>query len=224
MLPEKQLGAVLRKIAGVPIGGPFSRAVALHYLFPKPAPAPRVKPQPLWGLGSKRFGGRYTPKNSFETIYMAKDMVTALAEAQAIISNHPAPAFTIATAPWAIVAIEGIVASTLDLTVLANVQAIGSSYQELTGAWRSVPGHTGEPPTHLLGRLCHNQNGSTVFAILQARMRRLACVWPSFPIACASQRTLRSTIRTATWRSGCSRWRETPYIDSKTSRLTVGQL
>ena len=155
MLPEKQLGAVLRKIAGVPIGGPFSRAVALHYLFPKPAPAPRVKPQPLWGLGSKRFGGRYTPKNSFETIYMAKDMVTALAEAQAIISNHPAPAFTIATAPWAIVAIEGIVASALDLTVLANVQAIGSSYQELTGAWRSVPGHTGEPPTHLLGRLCH---------------------------------------------------------------------
>ena len=155
MLPEKQLAAVLRKIAGVPIQGPFSRAVQLHYLFPKPAPAPDVKPQPLWGLGSKRFGGRYTPKNSFETIYTAKDMITALAEVQAIVSGHSGPAFTIVSAPWTIVTIQGFLASTLDLTVEANVRAIGSSYQELTGAWRSTPGQAGEPPTHLLGRLCH---------------------------------------------------------------------
>jgi RES domain-containing protein len=155
MLPEKQLGAVLRKMAGVPVHGPFSRAVALHYLFPKPAPAPRVKPQPLWGLGSKRFGGRYTPKNSFETIYMAKDIVTALTEVQAIVSGYPGPAFMIATAPWAVVTIQGFLASALDLTVAANVLAVGSSYQELTGAWRSVPGQTGEAPTHALGRLCH---------------------------------------------------------------------
>jgi RES domain-containing protein len=154
MLPEKQLGAALRKIAGVPIHGPFSRAVALQYLFPKPAPAPSVTPKPLWGLGSKRFGGRYTPKNSFETIYLAKDLVTALAEVQAIVIVPSVPAFTIATGPWVTVAIQGFLSSVLDLTVAANVQTIGSSYQELTGAWRWVPGQSGEPPTHILGRLC----------------------------------------------------------------------
>ncbi|HEY6272436.1 MAG TPA: RES family NAD+ phosphorylase [Terriglobales bacterium] len=155
MLPERQLGAALRKIAPVPIRGPFSRAVALHNLFPKPAPAPRRKPQPLWGMGSKRFGGRYTPKNSFETIYVAKDKVTALKEAQALISIPSGPAFTIVTVPWVTVAIQGFLSSVLDLTKAVNVEAIGSSYQELTGAWRWVPGQTGEPPTHLLGRLCH---------------------------------------------------------------------
>lgn len=155
MLPERQLGVALRKIARVPIQGPFSRAVALHNLFPKPAPAPRVKPQPLWGMGSKQFGGRYTPKYSFETIYIAKDMVTALMEAQAVFSIPSGPAFTIISAPWVTVAIQGFLASALDLTVPANVQAIGSSYQELTGAWRSAPGQTAEPLTHLLGRVCH---------------------------------------------------------------------
>ena len=149
------MGAVLRKMAGVPVHGPFSRAIALHYLFPKPALAARVRPQPLWGLGSKLFGGRYTPKNSFETIYMARDMVTALAEVLAIVSGHSGPAFTIASGPWTIVAIQGFLSSVLDLTAATNVQAIGSSYQELTGAWRSVPGQSGEPPTHLLGRVCH---------------------------------------------------------------------
>jgi hypothetical protein len=64
VLPERQLRAALRNIGPVPIQGPFSRTVALHYLFPKAATVPHVKPQPLWGLGSKRFGGRYTPKNS----------------------------------------------------------------------------------------------------------------------------------------------------------------
>lgn len=124
----------MRKIAPVPIQGPFSRA-ALHDLFPKPAPAPRRKPQPLWGMGSKRFGGRYTPKNSFETIYVAKDMVTALKEAQALISIPSGPAFTIVTVPWVTVAIQGFLSSVLDLTQAVNVEAIGSSYQELTGAW-----------------------------------------------------------------------------------------
>jgi RES domain-containing protein len=155
VLPERQLRAALRKIAPVPVQGPFSRTVALHYLFPKAATVPHVRPQPLWGLGSKRFGGRYTPKNSFETIYMAKDVVTALKEVQALISISSGPAFMIVTVPWVTVAIQGLLSSVLDLTQSANVEAVGSSYQELTGAWRWVPGQTGEPPTHLLGRLCH---------------------------------------------------------------------
>src|ERR1700691_1354404 len=79
-------------------------------------------------MGSKRFGGRYTPKNSFETVYMAKDIVTALKEVQALISIPSEPAFTIVSAPWVTVAIQGFLSSVLDLTQAANVQAIDSSY------------------------------------------------------------------------------------------------
>lgn len=117
---------------------------------------PRVNPQPLWGMGSKRFGGRFTPKNSFETVYVAKDIETALEEVQALILYPSGPAFTIVSPPWVIVAIRGILSSVSDFTQSTNVQAIGSSYQELTGAWRSMLSQTGEPPTHLLGRLCHS--------------------------------------------------------------------
>jgi RES domain-containing protein len=155
MLPEKQLAVALGKIAGVPMHGPFSRAVALQYLFPKPAPAPRMKAQPLWGIGSKLYGGRYTPKNYFETVYVATDMVTALAEVTAIVTGHAGPPFTLVTGPWVVVAIHGTLSSVLDLTVPTTVHALGSNYQELTGAWRYNPGQIGEPPTHVLGRVSH---------------------------------------------------------------------
>src|SRR5437870_11677361 len=103
--------------------GPFSRTVALHYLFPKAATVPHLKPQPLWGLGSKRFGGRYTPKNSFETIYMAKDMVTALKEVQALIPIPSVPAFRLVTVPWVTLAIPGFLPSVCDLTQASSVEA-----------------------------------------------------------------------------------------------------
>ena len=133
----------LRNIAGTPIHGPFSRAVKLEYFFPKPAAAlPVVR-------------ASYTPKNSFERIYITGDMVTALAEVVAIIAGQAGPPFTTATGPWVVVAIHGVLSSVLDLTAATNMEALGSNYQELTGAWRYLPGVVGEPPTHTLGRLCH---------------------------------------------------------------------
>src|ERR1700739_1233882 len=120
--------------------GPFSRAGALQYLFPKPMPAPRVKSQPLWGTGSKLYGGRYTPKNSLEAVYVAKDIVTALTEVTTIVTTHAGPPFTLATGPWTVIAIHGMLSSVLDLTVPAIAHALGSNYQELTGAWRYIPG------------------------------------------------------------------------------------
>ena len=155
MLHEKDLKVALQGIAGIPAHGPFSRCVALQYLFPKPVPAPSVPPQPLWGMGSKSYGGRYTPKNSFETIYLAEDMVTALTEVVAIVTGLSGRAITLASGPWVIVAVHGVLLSILDLTIAANVQTIGSNYQELTGSWRYAVGQQGEPATHLLGRLCH---------------------------------------------------------------------
>jgi RES domain-containing protein len=157
--------------------GPLSRAVALQYLFPKPAPARPMTPQPLWGMGSKLYGGRYTPKNSFETIYVAKDMVTALAEVVAIVTGHPGPPFTLASGPWVVVAIQGFLSSVLDLTIPATVQALGSSYQELRGAWRYVPGPRRENRRHtFLGGCATNPSDSPGFVTLRARTPRSVCV------------------------------------------------
>src|SRR5256884_5968251 len=130
-------------------------------------------------------------------------MVTALKEVQALISIPSGPAFTIVTVPWVTVAIQGFLSSVLDLTQSANVEAVGSSYQELTGAWRWVPGQTGEPPTHLPDACATRPDGLTGFRILRARILLLAFASLSFRIACGSRPTLKCTILTAMWRRGC---------------------
>jgi RES domain-containing protein len=155
VLPEKQLASALGKIAGVPMHGPFSRAIGLQYLFPKPTSTPHLNAQPLYGMGSKLYGGRYTPKNSFETVYIARDAITALSEVNAIVTATAGVPVPLVTNPWVVITIGGMLTSVLDLTVHSTVHALGSSYQELTGAWRYVPGQSEEPPTHRLGRVCY---------------------------------------------------------------------
>jgi hypothetical protein len=88
MLDEKDLAAALGQIKAKVLRGPFSRCVAFHHLVSIPQVQGVVsRPQPLWGIGSKRFGGRFTPRNSFETIYLAEDPVTALAEVTGVVRN-----------------------------------------------------------------------------------------------------------------------------------------
>jgi RES domain-containing protein len=42
-------------------------------------------PKPLWGLGGMLYGGRFTPKGAFETVYLAEDPVTAMAEVSGVL-------------------------------------------------------------------------------------------------------------------------------------------
>jgi len=155
MLPEKDLKTALRNIEAAPAHGPFSRCVGLHHLVPKLRSAPADPPQPLWGLGSKQGGGRFTPRNAFETVYLAEDMVTALTEVVAVVTSLPGRPGMLETHPWAIVVVRGLLLSVLDLTRSDLVAKLGSSHQELTGAWRYTQEQTGEAPTQLLGRICH---------------------------------------------------------------------
>jgi hypothetical protein len=86
MLSEKKLVAAIRALKGVARHGPFSRCVGYQHLALVPkARGKSSRPQPLWGMGSKQFGGRFTPQNSFETIYLAEDPVTALAEVSGVL-------------------------------------------------------------------------------------------------------------------------------------------
>jgi RES domain-containing protein len=103
-----------------------------------------------------KFTARFTPTNSFETVYLGEDMVTALREVEAVIAGSVGLKLTIPAPPWVLVVVKGALSSVLDLTVPANMQKLGATYQELTGAWRYVRGQAGETPTHVLGRLCYS--------------------------------------------------------------------
>jgi RES domain-containing protein len=155
MLPESALRAAMQTVPSVPLHGPFSRCVGLHHLFPKPGVPPAGPPQPLWGLGSKTGGGRYTPRNLFETVYLAEDMITALTETSGVLRTG-AGFTTLATNPWALISVHGVLLSVLNLMDAAIVAQLGTSHQELTGEWRYTQASGGEAPTQLLGRVCYD--------------------------------------------------------------------
>jgi len=156
MLDENGLEAALQQIEPRTLEGPFSRCIAFHFLVSKPEPpSSSAPPQPLWGMGSKRFGGRFTPRESFETIYLAEDPVTALAEVAAIIRSTPGASLALQKQPWVLVTVQGLLQRVLDLADLAVVSRLGSSQSELAGEWRYTQEQAGEAPTQLLGRVCH---------------------------------------------------------------------
>lgn len=151
MLLEHVLREVLSTIPLRTIAGPWSKAVAFRHLQgPPPDGEPGDPPQPLWPGGAPRYGARFTPRNSFGTIYVASDPETALREVAAIFQ----PAFTVASEPWVVLSVEGSLSGVLDLTDPVMQNGIGTSLQELTGVWRiSAAGQ--EPPTHKLARVAY---------------------------------------------------------------------
>jgi RES domain-containing protein len=155
MLSETALHAALKGIQPVPVHGPFNRCIALHYLLPKVSVKRGGPPQPLWGLGSKTSGARFTPPNLFETVYLAEDMVTALTEVAAVVKTGAAGLTTLATNPWALISVNGVLLTVLDLTQPTIVAKLGSNDQELTGEWRYTQAGGAEAPTQLLGRVCY---------------------------------------------------------------------
>jgi RES domain-containing protein len=133
VLDEISLEAAVRQLTGVARSGTFSRCVGYHHL------AATQPSQPLWGIGSKRFGGRFTPRNSFETIYLAEDPVTALAEVSAVLLNPGGGVITLPSLPWVTVTVQGTLLAVLDVSDMGIQAKLGTTSQELTG----VALHTG---------------------------------------------------------------------------------
>jgi len=155
MLDEPDLTAALERITPQAVHGFYSRCVEFRHLSP-PGPRPAAPSRkPLWGLGSKLYGGRFTPKGAFETIYLAGDPVTAMAEVSGVLYSPQAPMPLTAQPPWVLITVEGILLRVLDVTVLSVQSALGTNGQELTGAWRHMQAMGQEAPTQTLGCLCH---------------------------------------------------------------------
>lgn len=81
MLSSARLREVLRTVPATPVDGPWVRAVDARFLMAAPpGEPPGDRPNPLWGGGSRLHGGRFTPRGSFDTIYLASDLETAARE------------------------------------------------------------------------------------------------------------------------------------------------
>lgn len=140
MLRPPELNAALAKLQLVTVHGPWWRIVAFRYLLKKPA-------KPLYAAGSKIDGARFTPKGSFDSLYLAGDQVTALAEVNSLVLVPGGP-LPVPAPPCTLFAVKGIVTRVLDLTDATTRAMLGTDEQEMTGAWAKVP----NPPTQLLAQ------------------------------------------------------------------------
>jgi RES domain-containing protein len=104
-------------------------------------------PQPLWGGASKINGARFTPQGGFDSVYLASDPITALAEVQAIIFllGGPTP---VQTPPLTVLSVAGVVSQVLDLTDPPTLTMLETNEQEVSGAWWLAP----HPPSQMLAQ------------------------------------------------------------------------
>src|SRR5258708_2351308 len=152
MLPEAELIAALRRIPTQTVNGYCSRFVEFRRLIPTlPQPS---GPRPLWGLGSKRYGGRFTPKGGFETVCLAEDPVTAMAEVRGVLVSSLSSLRTVQP-PLVLITVETILLRVLDVTLVEVQAGLGTNARELTGAWRHLQADGREAPTQALGHVCH---------------------------------------------------------------------
>jgi RES domain-containing protein len=152
MLELGELPRALKSVKLYAVSGPWTRAVAFKHLY-KPAPGP------LYGGGAKTNGARFTPKGSFDCVYLAQDPITALSEIASIFTTpdwEKNARFTPPnTPPWTLFTVKGIIPDVLDLTDTATCVALNTSISEIGGPWRTVD----NPPTQTLGWAAF-QNGS----------------------------------------------------------------
>ncbi|GDY24095.1 hypothetical protein LBMAG56_54420 [Verrucomicrobiota bacterium] len=150
MLPPNKLRSALSQTRLVAAHGPWTRIVGFRHLK-GPPPGMTGPPQPLWGGAARVDGARFTPRGGFDSIYLAWDPITALMEVQAIVLLPSGPV-TLWAVPWAGVTVDGVVSNVLDLTKPAVLSALGTTEQEMTGAW--LKGN--DAPTQTLARAAHD--------------------------------------------------------------------
>jgi RES domain-containing protein len=164
MLHQEELRSALGSIPAVTIDGPWLRAVDARLLLPGPAGSPDgTTSGPLWGGGARIHGARYTPKGSFDSLYLASDLETLGAEIGAVVgaSHRVSPTKD----PFTVVHVRGRLTHVLDLRDPAVRDALATTREELAAPWRFEP----SPPTQRLGDATH---GSKRFVALVAPSAR----------------------------------------------------
>jgi RES domain-containing protein len=118
---------------------------------PPPGAPPGSPPQPLWPGGAKRRGARFTPQDTFDSIYLASDPITALTEVVAVFQLTHGQPVTLKTQPWVVVTVDGLLHDLVDLTNPDVQRELGTTVQELTGDWSYAQSTIGVADTQRLG-------------------------------------------------------------------------
>jgi RES domain-containing protein len=158
------LRRILPQLPRRPLHGPWYRAVNFDLLHGPPLPG-FSGPRPLWPGGAARRGARFTPRAvrasagatiGIDALYLAEDELTPLAEISGVLRPAGSPV-KLLFEPQVLMTVDGSLTDVLDLTDPAIQQAIGTTPQQLTGAWvvqqsRHLAGAGPMPPTQVLGR------------------------------------------------------------------------
>jgi RES domain-containing protein len=111
------------------------------------------KTEVLAGLGAKMLGGRFTPRGTFETLYVATTAATARIEAESRITASgvvDAP-----SKPYVHFVVRGRLQKVLDLTDAGVLVTLKTTEDEMTGPWILGQIQGDEAPTQILGRVVH---------------------------------------------------------------------
>lgn len=137
MIAAPGLGGVLVTLPQISVSGVFWRVVQNRYVQGPPPGAPAGSaPQPLWPGGARVKGARYTPTGGPNSLYLAPDSATALAEVQSVIFD-PAAGLIEGPAhdPLVVVSTRAQLPSVIDLCDPRVQRALGTSDAELTRGW-----------------------------------------------------------------------------------------
>jgi RES domain-containing protein len=162
VLPRRELARVLKRVRLVPVDGPFHRFADL--LFVHQRLAARRETEVLRGLGAKMNGGRFTPRDAFETLYIATTAETARIEAESRLTA--AGAISVPTQPYVHFVVRGQLQRVLDLTNDSVLRTLETTVDEIFAPWVIKQAQGREAVTQLLGRVVHA--AATIEAILFA--------------------------------------------------------
>lgn len=167
MLSEKRLRTALKTVPLISLEGPFHRFADFWFVTERIAKG--EDSGVLEGLGARRYGGRFTPPGKFETLYVALTAETARIEAESIAVGSRV--LSVPARPYVHFAINGFLATVLDLTNPAIQMALGTTTAELCAPWRMLQARHRESQTQRLGRMAHSSGRSE--AVLYDRLKTL---------------------------------------------------
>ncbi len=152
MLSEKRLRIALKTVPLISLVGPFHRFADFWFVTERIAKGEHSGV--LEGLGARRYGGRFTPPGMFETLYVALTAETARIEAESIAVGPRV--LSVPARPYVHFAINGFLATVLDLTNPAIQMALGTTTAEVCAPWRMLQARRREAQTQRLGRMAHS--------------------------------------------------------------------
>ena len=148
----KELERALKTVPKTRVTRVFYRSIAeaiIHSLF---------APKPLYSLGPRKTGQRFTPKNGPACLYMSEDFDTSYIETHGTAASIAASGLHFIVPPTVITAIAVDIEHVLDLTAPSVRDELGTDEAELAAPWFEQMLAHDPVPTHSLARAAHLSN------------------------------------------------------------------